>query len=104
MGLRAFDPAHRGEAILFVKADWCPHCRSAKPELETVALLVGRLPVFAVDSDRDAAEIRKLKVEGFPTILYRTSTGRISRYTGPREGRRIADWVCAQSSACPPRR
>ncbi len=104
MRVREFDPSHRGEAILFVKADWCPHCKVAKPELEVAAMQVGRLPVFAVDSERDKATIRKLNIDGYPTILYRSDRGRISKYVGPREGRRIADWACGRSSACLPRR
>lgn len=88
-------------AVLFAKAEWCPHCQDAKPELEEAASMLGSvLPVYAVDSERNADTIRKLKVQAFPTIMYQSAEGKVVEYKGERKGKKIGDWACAQSGMC----
>ena len=90
-----------GAAVLFVKADWCPHCQAAKPELDLTASVLGSvLPVYEVDSERNKQVVKELGVDGYPTIFYRTKTGKLTRYTGERSGQNIVDWACAQSGLC----
>jgi len=66
------------EIILFY-ADWCPHCKTAKPEWEQVKaeyngkLVNGYTLVFnEVNCTTESPEVEKMmntyKVEGFPTI------------------------------------
>jgi hypothetical protein len=87
--------------VLFAKADWCPHCRSTKPEMESAAQILGSVvPVYEVDSERNKDAIAQLGVEGFPTIFFRDARGQLSTYDGPRKGQQIADWVCTQSGMC----
>lgn len=101
MPFRAYSPRHSGPAVLFVSAEWCPHCKVAKPELKKAASILGSvIPVLHVDSARDAEVIKALKVRGYPTILYRDQAGRTTEYSGERTGLKIADWVCAASGAC----
>lgn len=91
----------RTPCILFVKAEWCPHCQHAKPELAEAASILGTvLPVYAVDSERNEDVIRALKVQAFPTILYQNANGRVKEYQGERKGTKIADWACTQSGMC----
>lgn len=90
-----------GPAVLFVKADWCPHCRHAKPEISKAAAILGSvLPVYEIDSERHKDVIESLGVDGFPTIFFRDASGRLKTYNGERRGQKIADWACAQSGAC----
>ena len=90
-----------GMALLFVKADWCPHCQSTAPEIEEAADILGSVvPVYAVDSEKNRNTVRRLGVEGFPTIMFRDDDGELEVYNGPRQGQNIADWVCAQSGHC----
>lgn len=103
MSVRDWHSGVRGPAVLFVKADWCPHCRSAKPEVEEAARTLARanIKVYAVDSERHKAYIQKLGVSGFPTILLLTDTGRTRAFPGgDRTAERIASWVCVSSGAC----
>jgi thiol-disulfide isomerase/thioredoxin len=103
--LKTYRSSAPAVAVLFVKADWCPHCRTAKPEVEKAAAILGSVvPVYAVDADRQGRTVEELGVDGFPTILFRDARGKLHTYTKEREGRKIADWVCARSGKCSARR
>lgn len=103
MSLKAYGPnaqASTKPAILFVSATWCPHCRAAKPEMQGAAAILGStVPVYLVDSEKNEAQIRRMKVDGFPTIFYRSPRG-LKPYNGPRTARAVADWACAQAGSC----
>lgn len=101
MSLKPFRRGSTGPDLLFVKADWCGHCKAAKPELAKAAAVLGSvLPVRVVDSEKNKDFIATLGVEGFPTIIFRNAAGRMKTYNGERTGRKIADWACAQSGGC----
>ena len=101
MSVKAYRKNARMPAVLFAKAEWCPHCQHAKPEMEQAASVLGSvLPVYAVDSERNPDVIKQLKVQAFPTILYQSAEGKLTEYTGDRKGNKIADWACSQSGMC----
>ncbi len=72
-------------------AEWCPHCKTAKPEFEK---LVGQSPMKIGDKSitmrmleqgQDAAgEMKQKKVSGFPTFLLETADGNTIEYKGER--------------------
>lgn len=93
--------------MLFVKADWCPHCRAMKPEMEKVArdLAPAAIPVYAVDSEKHREFVQKLKIRGFPTILFVDASGQMSTFEdNERNDQRITSWVCVVSGRCSRRR
>ncbi len=99
--VRNYAAGVEGPAVLFVKAEWCPHCQDAKPEVRKAAQILGSVvPVYAVDSDAHKAAVKALKVSGFPTILFLHPSGKLNTFRGPRTGSAIADWACAQSGRC----
>lgn len=102
MSLKPYRRNARGPAVLFVKADWCPHCREMKPEMQKAAALLGSVvPVYAVDSEKHEDVIQKMGVDGFPTIFYMDREGKLTMYREEsRTGRKIADWACAHSGNC----
>lgn len=105
MSVRNYTRTAPTVALLFVKADWCPHCQAAKPEIQAAAELLGSVvPVYAVDSERHRKIVEELGVEGFPTIIFRDARGTLHHYTKERSGKKIADWVCAKSGLCGRRR
>lgn len=76
--------------LLIVKAEWCGHCKNAKPEFEKL-LSLGTIPVKSgkslkvkiLDSDQDSDEVKKLQIRGFPTILALVN-GEKHEYPGDR--------------------
>lgn len=96
----------RGPAVLFVKAEWCPHCQHTKPEIQKAAQIMGTVvPIYQIDGDTDTATMkalsRRTQIEGYPTILFMDAAGNLTPYEeGARNGRKIADWACAHSGNC----
>jgi thiol-disulfide isomerase/thioredoxin len=88
LGFEGF--ASSGKEVVIVKADWCGHCKKAKPEFEK---LIGASPirlsdgsevtVRMLDEGSNKPEVQGLGVKGFPTILY-LSNGQKTEYSGPR--------------------
>lgn len=92
-GLRAASPS-----VLFVKAEWCPHCRDAKPLMEKVATALGHaVPVYAIDADANAELVKSLGVGSFPTILFANNDG-IKKFTGERTFDSIIGFVCENTT------
>jgi thiol-disulfide isomerase/thioredoxin len=85
-----FEGFKGGKEVVIVKAEWCGHCKKAKPEFDR---LVGASPirlndgsevvVRMLDEGKDKSEVQGLGVRGFPTILY-VSNGQKTEYSGPR--------------------
>lgn len=68
--------------IVIVKAEWCGHCQKAAPEFAKIEKN-GKIPVRILDADKDKAEVNKLNVKGYPTILFMES-GKPTEYSGQR--------------------
>lgn len=101
MSVKQYNSRSTGPAVLFVKATWCGHCKAAAPEIRKAAAIMGSVvPVYEIDSDKHADVVESLKVDGFPTIFFRTATGKLKTFRGERTGQRIADWACTQSGGC----
>jgi thiol-disulfide isomerase/thioredoxin len=91
-----------GPAVLFVKADWCPHCTAMKPEIKKAASIMGSVvPVYEVDSEVHKADIEGMNIKGYPTVFYVDGAGKRKEFNETdRSGKRIADWACAHSGKC----
>lgn len=101
MSIYAYNRRARGPAVLYCSMATCPHCKSTRPHMAHAAALMGSVvPVYEVDSQRDADVIEALGIQGFPTILFLDVNGRTTEYEGARSGRDIADWACAHSGGC----
>lgn len=81
-------------ALVFVMVKWCGHCTALKPRVkEFERIFNGGVQVYTVDGDGDPDKVREFQVEGFPTILYKTSDGKLYRYTGPRDPKALYKFV-----------
>lgn len=76
--------------IEFCLADWCPHCKNMKSEVQKVMAYCQNngLNCAILDSERDAAKLRQRNVKGFPTILCKGV-----EYTGPRQAEAIIQFL-----------
>lgn len=101
MSLLPLNRADRNPALLYCSAATCPYCKSTRPEIKEAAHILGSVvPVYEIDSERERDIVSALRIQGFPTILFRNRQGRLEEYKGARKGRDIADWVCAHSGEC----
>ena len=77
-----------GSFIMYY-ADWCPHCKTVKPEFEDfskrgVVTVNGKNVAVAMIEESDKEKMAGKNVKGFPTFLYETAAGETVEYSGPR--------------------
>ena len=70
-------------------ADWCPHCKTIKPEFADfskrgVVTVNGKNVAVAMVEESDKEKMAGKNVKGFPTFLYETAAGETVEYSGPR--------------------
>lgn len=81
-------------AVVFVKADWCPHCHSMAPHMRRAQrMLEDTMPVYVVDADAHENVVQKLGVQGFPTVFVIGADRKKREYTGRRDGKEIATFA-----------
>tara|TARA_B100000963_G_C22125630_1_gene450989 strand:+ start:104 stop:526 length:423 start_codon:yes stop_codon:yes gene_type:complete len=82
-----------GGVLRFFYANWCPHCRDAKPEWDSlVKRYKGNVKLVKVDCTSDTKVAQKYGVEGFPTILL-TKNGKNIEYEGERVAEDIMEFL-----------
>lgn len=53
----------------FFYVDWCPHCKTAKPEFESCANTSVNFETINCESPENAELIKGYDIEGYPTII-----------------------------------
>jgi thiol-disulfide isomerase/thioredoxin len=80
--------AEKGPEFVMIYADWCGHCKTAKPDFEKMAaespLNIGEHKVYIRMVNGDSDEGKALKVEGYPTFRLYKPDGRMVEYKGGR--------------------
>ena len=86
-----------GKEVMIFKAEWCGHCKDAKPEFDDllaaspITLKDGtKATVRVLDADADKAEVAKYSVKGYPSIFIMKG-GNQTEYSGPRTKAGIID-------------
>ena len=90
-GIQGFqNPAPGKNTFTLYYADWCPHCKSVKPEFtefsKTSPIQVGNknCEIRLVDAAKNPDAAKGKPVKGFPTFLLETTDGKIVEYQGER--------------------
>lgn len=87
------------KSIIICKADWCGHCKKAAPEFDklvTASPLTlkdgSKVSVKVLDADHHKEEVSKLKVKGFPTVLF-ADGAKMIEHPGPRTHDAIVEFI-----------
>ena len=77
--------------------DWCPHCKTAKPEfakLGAIQTIAGKkVECNAIEADKNPEKVLG-KVNGYPTIqLYNAEGEMVDEYSGPRTSQAFQSYL-----------
>ncbi|KAK7301401.1 hypothetical protein RJT34_12264 [Clitoria ternatea] len=82
--------------LLEFYAPWCGHCKKLAPTLDEVAVsyqsnpdvIIAKLDATANDIPRETFE-----VQGYPTLYFRSASGKLTQYDGNRTKEDIIDFI-----------
>lgn len=77
-------------ALIVVGVDWCGHCQDLKPALRTWKFK--NTKVYWVDGDKDP-RVKDWKIDGYPTIMYHPTGGRLYKYNGTRDAQGVGKFI-----------
>lgn len=89
-----------GKFIMYY-ADWCPHCKTIKPEFQDfsksgVVSVNGRNVMVGMVEESQKDKMAGKPVKGFPTFLFETAEGQTIEYNGPRTRDSWMDFLAEQ--------
>lgn len=84
-------------------ADWCPHCKSVKPDFADfakagVVTVNGRNVAVTMVEESEKEKMTGKPVKGFPTFLFETAAGQTVEYSGPRTRDSWMDFLAEQTA------
>ncbi|GAB2218574.1 hypothetical protein Drorol1_Dr00001801 [Drosera rotundifolia] len=85
-------------------APWCPHCKQLFPILEEVALNFNNdssIVIAKLDATANDYPTKTFKLIGYPTIYFKSSTGRIFQYEGSRKKEAIIEFIAKNKDIGP---
>ena len=92
--------AEKGPEFVMIYADWCGHCKTAKPDFESLAakspLNIGEHKVYIRMVNGDSEEGKALKVEGYPTFRLYKPDGRMVEYKGGRSIDQYKEFIVSE--------
>ena len=83
--------------------DWCPHCKTAKPEftgLGSTKTIGGQtVEMVYVNPENEPKLAEGFAIDGYPTFYLQTAAGNKLKYNGPRTTEGFQDFLNQQLSA-----
>lgn len=91
--------ANPGPRFTMFGVDWCPHCVSAKPEVQklgsTVSIGGQNVEVRIVNPEKEKEAAAGYDIQGYPTMILEKDGQKI-KYSGPRTADAIRSWLAQQ--------
>ena len=83
-------------------ADWCPHCKTVKPEFSEfakggVVSVNGRNVAVRMVEESEKEKLAGKTIKGFPSFLFETAAGDSVEYNGPRTRDSWMDFLAEQT-------
>jgi thiol-disulfide isomerase/thioredoxin len=83
-------------------ADWCPHCKTVKPDFADfakagVVTVNGRNVAVKMVEESEKEKMQGKNIKGFPTFLFETASGQSVEYSGPRTRDSWMDFLAEQT-------
>jgi thiol-disulfide isomerase/thioredoxin len=83
-------------------ADWCPHCKTVKPDFADfakagVVTVNGRNVAVKMVEESEKEKMAGKDIKGFPTFLFETAAGQSVEYSGPRTRDSWMDFLAEQT-------
>ncbi len=84
-------------------ADWCPHCKTVKPDFADfakagVVTVNGRNVAVKMVEESEKEKMQGKNIKGFPTFLFETAAGQSVEYSGPRTRDSWMDFLAEQTA------
>lgn len=90
-GFQGGGPAPDVPTFTMFYADWCGHCKKAKPDFVefmadgTKTIGDKTVKIEMVNADSGDPKVEAFQVKGYPTFCLQTTDGKITEYKGKRE-------------------
>ncbi|OIV97947.1 hypothetical protein TanjilG_12704 [Lupinus angustifolius] len=82
--------------LLEFYAPWCSHCKNLAPILDEVAISYesdADVVIAKLDATANDVPTETFDVQGFPTLYFRSSSGKVSPYDGDRTKEAIIEFI-----------
>jgi len=90
-GFQGGGPAPDVPTFTMFYADWCGHCKKAKPDFVefmgdgTKTIGDKTVKIEMVNADSGDPKVEAFQVKGYPTFCLQTTDGKVTEYKGKRE-------------------
>ena len=90
-GFQGGGPAPDVPTFTMFYADWCGHCKKAKPDFVefmgdgTKTIGDKTVKIEMVNADSGNPKVEAFQVKGYPTFCLQTTDGKVTEYKGKRE-------------------
>jgi thiol-disulfide isomerase/thioredoxin len=90
-GFQGGGPAPSVPTFTMFYADWCGHCKKAKPDFVefmgdgTKTIGDKTVKIEMVNADSGDPKVEAFQVKGYPTFCLQTTDGKVTEYKGKRE-------------------
>ena len=84
-------------------ADWCGHCKAAKPSFEEISKdgqvtvangsVIVEVRMLNADDEKNKDELKRRGVEGYPSLILETTDGKKIEFKGERNTKAYLDFL-----------